>query len=55
VAAWQDGSDFYLYGTFISEGVVSKEDTYRCFVSSFTAAVFQNTPIIERFVENHEI
>jgi len=33
LATWQDGSDFYLYGTFASEGVVSKEDFYRCFVS----------------------
>jgi len=33
LAVWKDGSDFYLYGTFASGDIVSKENTYRCFVS----------------------
>ena len=33
LANWKDGSDTFFYGVFSSEGLVMKEDTYRCFVS----------------------
>jgi hypothetical protein len=33
LATWKDGSDTFFYGVFASEGLVTKEDTYRCFVS----------------------
>jgi hypothetical protein len=36
LATWKDGSDTFFYGVFASEGLVTKEDTYRCFVSLLT-------------------
>ena len=33
LASWKDGSQLYLYGGFSGPGIVTKEDTYRCFVS----------------------
>ena len=36
VATWTDGSDTYIYGDFTGPGVMSRDDRYRCFVSSIT-------------------
>ena len=34
LATWKDGSTKYVYGSFRGKGVVSRDDQYRCFVST---------------------
>ena len=33
LATWRDGSDTFIYGGFSGDGVISRDRSYRCFVS----------------------
>lgn len=45
LATWRTGSDTFIYGGFSGYSVMSRDDSYRCFVSTGRPAQTRTRPV----------